>query len=134
MLRCFSAAVAEEVRVDPAKSSVQALNDVIARYNSSTSARNTAVEGNEKLAMQFLVTQSEVFCQLLEGLWRVYKVRESPMNATALAKPWLRCEGRPQRTPFHASLSLTPRTVCSHRRVTIRVAFADRWPPGDQRN
>jgi len=94
MLRCFSAAVAEQVRADPRKNTVHALNDVIARYNGSTTARNTAVEGNEKMAMQFLVTQSDEFCNLLEGIWRTYKVRESPMNAQALAKPWLRCEGR----------------------------------------
>ena len=94
MLRCFSAAVDEQLRVEPGKNAVQALNDVIARYNSSTTARNTSVEGNEKLSMQFLVTQSDEFCQMLEALWRAYKVRESPMNAQALAKPWLRCEGR----------------------------------------
>lgn len=95
MLRCFSTAVDEQLRVEPGKSAVQALNDVIARYNNSTTARNTAVEGNEKMAMQFLVSQSDEFRQMLEALWRTYKVRESPMNALALAKPWLRCEGLP---------------------------------------
>jgi hypothetical protein len=74
---------------------VQALNEVIVRYNNSTTARNTAVEGNERMAMQFLVTQSDEFRQMLEALWRTYKVRESPMNAMALAKPWLRGEGLP---------------------------------------
>ena len=51
---------------------MQALNDVIARYNNSTTARNTAVEGNEKMAMQFLVSQSDEFRQMLEALWRTY--------------------------------------------------------------
>ena len=93
MLPCFSTAVDEQMRVNPGKKQLQALNDIIARYNASTSAKNTTVEGNEKLAMQFLVGQSDEFRQMLQALWRTYKVRESPLNASALAKPWLRCEG-----------------------------------------
>ena len=47
------------------------------------------------MAMQFLVTQSDEFRQVLEALWRKCKVRESPINAMVLAKPWLRGEGPP---------------------------------------
>jgi hypothetical protein len=97
MLRCFDAAVQEKLREDPTLRPVEALNALLLKYNQSTTAKNATIEGYERAAMQFLLVQNATFHFILDLIWKEYKVKESPVNAILLGKPFLRSSAPPRQ-------------------------------------